>query len=309
MTTPSSENKQPKVFIAVLHYLGADNTRDCLLSLQKLNYPSFEILITDNCSPDKSGAQLREQFTNCHHLVLDDNLGFAGGSNAGINWCIEQGAEWIWILNNDTTIDADALTRLIEIANQQPRAGILGAAIYTPDKDGYSRSGTGKIDFGKAKTFERGVVDDTASFIPCQWLSGCNMLIRADAFKVVGGFDEKFFLYFEDTDLCWRMNQAGWTCLFVPAATIKHIGGASTQGKMAVWKSYYYTRNRLLFFMRNSKGLMWILALFSICTHLLRHCLVLPFRGEDGQRQLKAELLGLKDYLDGKLGKAQCLDF
>ena len=303
------ESQASEVYIAVLHYQGADNTRACLKSLRELDYPSFQILVTDNGSPDKSGDLLATEFPQCHHNKNSDNLGFAGGSNSSVNWCIERGAKWIWILNNDTVVDKQALTELMKVADREDRAGILGAAVFTPGKNGYSRSGIGQINFTKAKTFERGVIDDTASSIACQWLSGCNMLIRAEAFSQIGGFDEKYFLYFEDTDLCWRMNAAGWTCLFVPPAVIKHEGSASTQGKLSIWRSYYYTRNRLFFFRSKKKGLSAIPILLAIYSHLFRHCLVLPFRGEDGRRQLRAELLGLKDYLTGKFGKANCLDF
>lgn len=309
MNSPSESKLHPKVFVAVLHYTGADNTRACLRSVKKLNYKDFEVLVTDNCSPDGSGKLIAQEFPECHHLSLPDNLGFAGGSNAGINWCIERGADWVWILNNDTEVDPSSLGNLVEVAERENQAGIIGAAILTPSATGYSRSGTGSIDFNKAKTFERGQVDDNAQSIECQWVSGCNMLVRASAFKEMNGFDERFFLYFEDTDLCWRMNQAGWKCLFVPSARINHEGGASTQGKLAVWRSYYYTRNRFLFFMKNRTGLAALPTLLSIYSHLARHCLVLPFRGENGRRQLKAELLGLKDYLNGSFGKATCLDF
>lgn len=309
MNTAPDPQHPSKVFVAVLHYTGLENTRACLESVKRLDYKPFEILVTDNCSPDGSGKLIAQEYPDCHHLSLPDNLGFAGGSNAGINWCIERGAEWIWILNNDTEVDPSALSQLMEIANKQEKAGIIGATIYTPEKNGFSRSGTGTIDFKKAKTFERGAIDDNADFIECQWVSGCNMLIRASAFKQMQGFDERFFLYFEDTDLCWRMNQSNWKCLFAPKAKITHAGGASTQGKLAVWRSYYYTRNRLLFFMKNRQGADAIPALISIYSHLLRHSLVLPFRGESGRRQLKAELLGLSDYINGKFGKATCLDF
>ncbi|MBX9687048.1 MAG: glycosyltransferase family 2 protein [Candidatus Obscuribacterales bacterium] len=306
--TDSNENNCD-VWIAVLHYQGAENTRACLASVKGLNYRPFKVLITDNCSPDKSGPSLAQEFPEFDFLSLSDNLGFAGGSNAGVNYCISKGAKWIWILNNDTDLDPDSLSKLIEVAERNEKAGVLGAAVFTPTENGFHRSGTGQIDFRKAKTFERGVIDDSQESISCQWLSGCNMLLRAEAFKQMNGFDEDFFLYFEDTDLCWRMNQAGWSCLFVPKAVIKHIGKASTQGKLAIWRSYYYTRNRLLFFMRNCKGMVSALALAAIYGHLFRHTIVLPFRGDDGRRQLKAELLGLSDYLSGKFGKAGCLDF
>jgi GT2 family glycosyltransferase len=135
------------------------------------------------------------------------------------------------------------------------------------------------------------------------------MLFRAEAFTEMKGFDEDFFLYFEDTDLCWRMNQANWKCLFVPQAKIRHIGGASTEGKLAIWRSYYYTRNRLLFFLKARRGLAALPAILAIAAHISRHAIVLPFRGENGKRQLRAELLGLSDYLCKRYGKAKCLDF
>jgi len=303
------QNKEKTVWIAVLHYQGIENTRACLSSIRKLNYPSAEILIADNCSPDRSGELLKLEFPDCHHLQLNENRGFAGGSNAAVNYCIERGATFVWLLNNDTEHEADALSLLIDAAEKNPMAGILGATVYTPEKGGFHRSGSGEIDFFKGKTYERGLIDENSTTIETQWLSGCNMLFRAEAFQKLNGFDESFFLYFEDTDLCFRMRQAGWSCLLVPPAKIRHAGSASTQGKLAVWRAYYHTRNRLVFFLRNRQGLASIPILLDIAFHLLRHCLVLPFRGENGRRQLKAELLGLSDFLQGKLGKADCLDF
>jgi GT2 family glycosyltransferase len=95
----------------------------------------------------------------------------------------------------------------------------------------------------------------------------------------------------------------------VPDAKIFHEGNASTQGKLAIWRSYYHTRNRLLFFLKNKTGIAALPILLAVSTHLIRHSIVLPFRGENGKRQLRAELLGFTDYLAGKLGKANCLDF
>lgn len=300
---------KPTVWIAVLHYQGADNTIACLRSIKKLNYPSIKILITDNCSPDKSGDKVREAFPDCHFLQLTDNLGFAGGSNASINYCIEQGAEWIWLLNNDTELAEHSLSLLMHNAIMDDKAGVLGARVLTPNKDGYHKSGRGEIDFVKGKTFEKGDVDETKKSIACQWISGCNMLFRAKAFKEMNGFDERFYLYFEDTDICWRLNQAGWKCLLVPDAQVFHEGNASTQGKLAVWRSYYHTRNRLFFFHKNKNGASALPVLLAVSAHLIRHSIVLPFRGENGRRQLRAELLGYSDYMAGRLGKATCLDF
>jgi GT2 family glycosyltransferase len=303
------KDNQSDTWVAVLHYQDAARTSTCLRSLQKLLYRPFNILICDNGSPDRSGPELASAFPDCAYLELGENLGFAGGANASINYCIERGAAWVWLLNNDTEVAADSLTLLLAAGQADESAGVVGAAVWTPVENGYSRSGTGEFDFIRAKTLERGNVDETRKSIACQWISGCNLLFRASAFKELQGFDEDFFLYFEDADLCWRLNQKGWKCLFVPGARVQHTGAASTQGKLAVWRSYYYTRNRLLFFLKARQGLAALPVIFAITAHLARHFLVLPFRGENGRRQLRAEWLGLCDYLNHRLGKANCLDF
>ncbi len=309
MSQIDPQGKQESVWVAVLHYQDTEQTRACLKSIQKLDFPHFQTLIMDNCSPDQASFVLESEFPESHYFRQAENLGFAGGANAAVNYCIEHGARWIWLLNNDTELDKDSLSVLYRAAQKEPSAGILGASVYTPTANGLVRSGSGQIDFLRAKTFEKGIVDEQEETIACQWLSGCNMFFRASAFQELKGFDESFFLYFEDTDLCWRMNHANWTCLLVPGAKLKHQGNASTQGKLAIWRAYYYTRNRLLFFLKAKRGIAALPILFSIGAHMLRHSIVLPFRGENGKRQLKAELLGLNDYICGKFGKAECLDF
>jgi GT2 family glycosyltransferase len=143
----------------------------------------------------------------------------------------------------------------------------------------------------------------------CEWISGCNLLLRVESFHAVGGFDERYFLYFEDTDLCLRLRQHGWQCLLVPTARVDHIGLRSTEGKRAIWRHYYYIRNRLLFFRRHTRGWQQLPSTLAVMAHLARHSLVLPFRGTEGRRRLKAELLGLRDYVQQRFGRATCLDW
>ncbi|MBY0551919.1 MAG: glycosyltransferase family 2 protein [Candidatus Obscuribacterales bacterium] len=308
-TIPKTIAEPAVVWIVVLHYGGPEYTRRCLDSLRKLTFRPAGIVLTDNCSPDSSGEAIANDFPEVEFQALPENLGFAGGSNAGIRFCIDRGAQWVWLLNNDTEPDTDSLAKLMQVAAARPQAGALGAVVYSPNKEGFSQSGSGTIDFVRAKTFEKGSVDQTAAFQSCQWLSGCNLLLRREAFSQANGFDEKFFLYFEDADLCHRLILNRWECLLVPSAHLKHIGCVSTGENLAVWRAYYHTRNRLLFFMRHSKGTDSLFAWLAVGTHLLRHAIVLPFRGKKGQRQLKAEMLGLRDFMRGTFGKADCLDF
>jgi GT2 family glycosyltransferase len=300
---------QPLVWIIVLHYQGPEYTQACLNSLRKLHYQNFRVLLLDNGSPDHSAVGFAQTFPDYDHVRLEHNLGFAGGCNAGIKYCVERGAQWVWLLNNDTSIHPDSLTTLVEAAHRHPQAALLGAQVFTPDGNSFVPSGGGEIDFRKGKTYERKQPPADGSEMACDWISGCNLLVRVEAFQTVGGFDEKYFLYFEDTDLCCRVRQAGWQCLMVPAARIEHIGLRSTQGKTAMWRHYYYIRNRLLFFRRHSQGLRHYSITLAVTAHLARHTFVLPFRGEEGRRRLRAEWLGMRDYCLERFGKAECLDW
>jgi GT2 family glycosyltransferase len=194
----------------------------------------------------------------------------------------------------------------MQAATTNPQAGMFGAMVYTGEGEQFVASGVGEIDFTRAKTYLRKQVSSEATVMPCEWLTGANMLLRADAIKQVGLFDEDYFIYFEDTDLSYRMARAGWHCLLVPAARVEHVG-TSTDGGKTSWRAYYYTRNRLLFFLRYLHGFTALPALVAIYGHLFRHAIVLPFRGENGRQQLKAEYMGLRDYHSRRLGKCEAL--
>jgi GT2 family glycosyltransferase len=310
LTSPATSNiNERPVWVVVLHWQASHYTRACLATIHSLEYPNFKILLVDNGSPDNTGATIARQFPGVNLLRLEDNRGYAGGCNAAINYCIDEGAEWIWLLNNDTRIAEDTLDHLMSAATDHPEAGALGAMVYTGSGEEFVASGFGEIDFSRAKTYLRKSVPPDSKAVVCEWLSGSNLLLRVDAIKQSGFFDEDYFLYFEDTDICYRLCRAGWHCVLVPGARIEHIGGGSMEGERSFWRAYYYTRNRLLFFMRHLQGIAALPAVLAIGGHLVRHAMVLPFRGEDGRKQLRAEYLGLRDYLTHRLGKAKCLDW
>ncbi len=301
--------KEPLVLIVILHWQGSDYTKACLTSLRALAYKNYKVILVDNGSPDNSGSAIAREFPEVTLLETGENLGFSGGCNAGINYCLENEAEWIWLLNNDTTVEPEALSLLVDVAQENSHAAALGAMVVTGQGEQFVTCGAGEIDFLRAKTYLRKTAQPGTQFISCDWLSGSNLLLKAEAIRQVGTFNDDYFLYFEDTDLCLRFRQSGWSCLFVPAARVQHTGCASTSGARSHWRAYYYTRNRLLFFASHTSGLARLPGLINIGGHLLRHAIVLPLRGKTGRKQLKAELLGLKDYLNGRVGKATCLDW
>jgi GT2 family glycosyltransferase len=321
---------QPLVYILVLHWRGLENTQRCLTSVEKLGYPNFRTLLVDNGSDTHDGDRLKEEFTDIEQLRLDSNRGFSGGCNAGIAYSLEHGADFVWVLNNDTEVRNNSLSLLVEAATNNKKAAALSAAVLdlVPDKsvkkdgaeggkssvsDAGNKSanektipGRGIIDFRRAKSLLRKPPGDEP--VECEWLAASNLLLRAEAIRGEMVFDDRYFLYFEDTELCHRLNLKGWKCLFVPLARIEHAGGASTTDNLQHWRSYYYTRNRLLFFSTYATFPTKLLSMLAIHAHLFRHRLSLPKKGERGKKQLKAELLGARDFRLGKFGKCDELD-
>ena len=297
------------VYILVLHWRGLENTRSCLASLKLLDYTPYEILLVDNGSETLDGEKLQAEFPDIRLLRLAENKGFAGGCNAGISYCMEKNAQFIWLLNNDTLIDPNSLTLLMQAAASDSKAAALSAAVLdsvSPDK---IIPGRGVIDFRKAKSLLRPV--NNTEPVECDWLAASNLLLRADALRKNGAikaFDEQYFLYFEDTEICHRLRLEGWKCVYVPAARISHVGGASTGKSLQHWRSYYHTRNRFLFFSTYTSGFQKTLSMLQIRAHVFRHRFTLPRKGDDGKRQLQAELMGERDFGRSVFGQCKELD-
>lgn len=303
----------------VLHWRGIEKTRQCLQSLASLDYPSYSILLVDNGSETHDGQSLKQEFPQIELLRLQSNHGFAGGCNRGMEQALKTPTAYIWLLNNDALAHAENLKMLTGALKSRPDAGAAAALVLEGQVTGREDSrkiatGLGKIDFVKAKTYLKPLPEgkselSASPYITCDWVTGSNLLLKTSVLKQVGLFDERYFLYFEDVDLCFRIRQAGYTCLLVTSTMIEHEGSASTQGGLSLWRAYYHTRNRLLFFSKNAPPHLKPLGLAAVNSHILKHCLTLPWRGPDARAKLRVELDGLKDFYAGKFGRANCLDW
>ncbi len=268
----------PKVSIIILNWNGQKDTIDCLKSLEYLNYPDFEIILVDNGSTDESVSNFKSQIPNFKNKISlienKENLGFSAGNNAGIKYALGKKTDYVLLLNNDTIVESEFLKELVGVGEQnsqptadQPKAekiGILGPKIYFFDDpqriwfaggkfnwiSGSSHIGFGEIDDGQYE------ISKKVSFI-----TGCAMLIKKEVFEKIGFLDERFFLYYEDTDFCLRAKKRGFKCVFVPRAKIFHkiplenlknklSGAAGRIGAPSV--HYYHHRNVLMLIQNNA---------------------------------------------------------
>lgn len=225
----------------VLNYRGADDTIACVSSLKRLDYPGFEIIVVDNASGDNSVEKIHKHHPDVRLIESAVNGGFAAGNNLGIREALENPEiQYVLVLNNDTTVEPGVLSAMVQVAWAYP-GSMVGPVLRYPDGR-FQRVGNrvGRL-LGSLKNYRLEELQDGQVV---ESLSGCCMLIPRQVFETLGGWDESYFLYFEDNDFCWRAARHGFLCRVALHATVYHQEGAAT-GKQASAVTYYYQRNRL----------------------------------------------------------------
>ena len=213
-------NNLPLVYIVVLNWNRTDETVACLDSLQHSTYPAYQILLIDNGSDDDSVWQKKYPGTDIEFIALEHNLGFAGGCNIGIKHAMHNGADFIWLVNNDATVMPDTLQTLVDAAVSDSKYGAVGSVLYYPGgEQGIQVWGGGRVNWLLGNS--RHSVQSTPEH-RLDYLVGASLLLRCSALKHTGLFDERYFLYWEDTDLCVRLKQNGWKLGVADNARVYH---------------------------------------------------------------------------------------
>lgn len=244
------------VFILVLNWNSHRYSLKCLQSLQKLDYPNYRIVLIDNGSTDGSEGILKAAFPELTVIQTGENLGYAGGNNVGIHYALACGAEYLWLLNNDTEVAADALTALVHALENDDTAGIAGSKIYSLEEPEILAYAGGMIDPWRGKILHRGRGEaDCGHYDRCEptdFVTGCSLLIRTSIIHQCEMLDPRFFLYYEDLDWNLRIQRAGFQCLYVPESQLWHQEGGSLGrsigNKMKPDVVYYIARNSLYFY-------------------------------------------------------------
>ena len=244
-----------------MNWNGKTDTLDCLRSLRKLRYPERTIIVVDNGSTDGSVAALRPLASDGSVELVESNanLGYAGGNNLGIRHALERGAEFILVLNNDTTVDPSLLDELVSAADRHPEAGCFGPWIYyMHDRDrlwfASAQWSPDAVAFGfpgKNRTASEMSLETASTAYVC----GAALFFRASVARQIGLLDERFFLVYEESDWCYRARRAGFECLTVPAARVWHKVGTSFGSEDSPLRTYFSVRNKLLWAEKNATRL------------------------------------------------------
>ena len=258
----------PKIAVVVLNWNRKKDTLECLKSLDQIKAKTFhlDVVVVDNGSTDGSVTAIKNYKVKNFkkHLVeLGQNLGFAGGNNAGVSYALSLNSDFVMVLNNDTIIDASCITALLTGAKRHPKAAILSPKIYFAHGFEFHKKRYKSDELGKVIWYAGGQMDwnnvygsnygvdevDKGQFNEerkIDFATGACFLARTEALKKTGLFDERYYLYLEDAELSQRVKAKGFEIWYIPGGVIWHKVSQSS-GVGSDLNDYYITRNRLLF--------------------------------------------------------------
>jgi GT2 family glycosyltransferase len=237
----------PFCSIVILNYNGKKYLKDCLAALRNVDYPKnrMEVILVDNNSTDGSVRYVNRGFPWVKTLKLDDNYGFSQGNNSGLD--IAKGS-YIIFLNNDTEVEKEWLKELVNVAQSDKSIGICGSKIKNfSGNELRNIAGEGYLNMLGIPRFSSGAKEPK----PCFYVSGCSLLIKKSVIRDLGYcFDDRYFLYFEDIDLCWRARLNGYKVVYVPTSVVNHKK-AMTSAMIGKIVDYYHYRNKIWTFKKN----------------------------------------------------------
>jgi GT2 family glycosyltransferase len=277
---PTTSMGLSHIAVVLLNWNGWRDTIRCLESLLVSDQVAFRIVVVDNGSTDGSADQVREwaavriatttydrnqalaggieseeakvaMFPRSLVLVLNgDNVGFGAGNNVGLSYALARGFDAVWVLNNDTTVDSGCLASMLRAIESGPHIGAAGCVTYQMD-----HPHTVQLWGGAHVDMVLGIALHIMSLSASHrlnMLSGVSVLLRADALREIGLFDENFFMYWEDADLSFRLRSAGWALRVAPEARIWHRESSSLGGRTNRDRDHYYNESLEKFFLKHS---------------------------------------------------------
>ncbi len=300
-----------KVAIVILHFINQKLTLGCLESVKKLQTASFKLqTIVVNNNPKENLESLKKRFSGFVFLDTGINLGFAEGNNVGIRKALQDGADYVFVVNNDTVLDKNLVVQLFKVASLNNESGILAPKIYFAPGYEYHKERYKENERGKVFWYAGGIIDwhnvlvshrgadevDGGQYnkeTETDFASGCAIFVRREVFEKIGLFDKRYFLYLEDVEFCQRAKKARFGVIYTPKAKLWHANaGSSVVGGSL--QDYYLTRNRMLFGMGYAP---WRTKLA-----LFKESIKLFFTGRQWQKA------GIRDFYLRKFGKGSYED-
>jgi GT2 family glycosyltransferase len=263
---------RPRVAVVIISWNRVGEIVNCLESFPCLEYPNFEVVVVDNASQDPTVATVRERFPWATVIVNERNLGYVGGSNVGFRYALEHGADYAFLLNQDTKVTPTVLSELVRVMQGDSRIGIAGAKNLLMENPSYTWAKYGVLNWGPMLVRSVGgyQLDRPEPVSPkdVDWVIGNGCMMSREALERVGLFDEEFFHFNEDVDWSMRARKLGYRAVYVDTAAIYHKGSSAgdfTQ-RVVFHSAYFLGRNAIIFAHKHATRLQWakLLVLMSL---------------------------------------------
>ncbi len=289
------------IAVVIVDYDSERLSRRCIDSVTALGRADLRFIVVDN-GDALDAARLEADFPGLVVLAPGRNLGFAGGCNLGIARALEDGAAYCLLLNPDTRAETDFIAPLLAAMEGDRRVGVASPTVLEDDPERRVTNGGGVVNWwaGSAKGITGRRLRGAGAYVEVPFATGAAILVRMDAFREVGPLDERYFLYFEESDYCQVLRRAGWKIAYLPDAELLHAT-SSIAGRKSELYLYYFARNRIRFMRRWGR---WrhraVFTLFNTCVRLPATIVLYGIV----RRMPRQALAFIRGYIDGMLGKA-----
>lgn len=295
-----------------------DDVTRLLSQLKRIDYPPdrFSVLVVDNHSTDGTAETLETNYPSVTLLKQKENLGGAGGFNAGMRWALKYHpeAEYLWLLDNDVLVAPDALRALVSVMAANPRAAVCGSKIMNIDKRGEVIETGAFIDYragdirsnrpGYGAYYDKKDKKDKKDekVVKVDYVAACSLLARASAVEKMGLWRESFFIYWDDMEWGARFNRAGYDVLAANESVVYHPSWVErTADHSVVWRNYYRVRNSLWFFNNYGSGPQRRLLLARMIFRFMTYAVGNSVNSNAALSQAFAD--GIRDFFSGRYGK------
>lgn len=238
------------VHVIVLNWNGWQDTIACLDSIKHTDYANLKVIVVDNASTNDSVARIRQAHPDVTIISSEANLGFAGGNNLGIKRAMQEGAEYIWLLNNDTIVEPSSLSAMLQVSQSEDRVGAVGSVLYYMDEPNKVQAwGGGKVYMwaGVARHIYRPIASHRINYI-----TAASILVKRAALEEVGLLDENFFMYWEDVDFSLRLREKGWKLRVAGQSRVYHKEHASL-GRHSSTQNKYNQLSNVIFLRKHAR--------------------------------------------------------
>ncbi|MEE0288767.1 MAG: glycosyltransferase family 2 protein [Lachnospiraceae bacterium] len=295
-----------KIGIVICNYNKEDMVLDCIQSILESKFTDYKLFVVDNASTDHSVEKIRERYGSVIELIVNsENLGGSGGFNAGLRKAYAEGYPYLMCVDNDALLDENAIGTLYAFLEEHQECGMAAAKIYHLENPGYVQQFGQKIDFERFCTsvnYYNAFEDNSMpEFLYTDSVAACALMVRRSLIDEIGFMPEENFLYWDDTEWCYRCNLAGHKVASVGSAKALHAMGAKKEA-VNTFPTYYAWRNWIVFFMKYTPEDK----LEQMTTQLLESMFQIVYEGQHNQEfsRCRTVMLAYDDAIHGIMGKA-----